>query len=198
MEPLAKKKLRFRRREALLLWIREKGELLLAGPVPKYYPGGAAWHALIKAVLPNPLKPASLRTALWRLEQEGFVQKTGGRGDPSYRLTEQGENYSAWVVEYLNQPSPLLPQRWDGKWRVVIFDVPERFKKDRERIRRTLAYYGFQQLQKSVWISPFPLPDVAHTFFAEWHLKEHAYYLLVESIDEEKAVIKRWGGVWGI
>src|SRR3989344_4682297 len=35
------------------------------------------------------------------------------------------------------------PAKWDGEWRIVIFDIPERFKKAREALRKKLKDLGF-------------------------------------------------------
>lgn len=97
------KKLRFRRREAILLWLREIGELLLVKPIPRQYPGGKFWQNVFKALLPDPLAARSLEATLWRLKQEGFVKSTGKRGDIRFQLSEKGENYAASVAEYLEE-----------------------------------------------------------------------------------------------
>lgn len=47
-------------------------------------------------------------------------------------------------------------QKWDGKWRIVIFDIPEKFKPAREGFRRKLNEIGFYRVQDSVFITPFP------------------------------------------
>lgn len=50
-------------------------------------------------------------------------------------------------------------KRWDGKWRIVIFDVPEKLRGKRDLLRKELTEFGFMQLQKSVWAYPYPLPE---------------------------------------
>lgn len=46
---------------------------------------------------------------------------------------------------------------WDGKWRIIIFDIPEKQKKRaRNALREKLQKLGFYQLQKSVWVCPYP------------------------------------------
>ncbi|MBI4008672.1 transcriptional regulator PaaX, partial [Candidatus Roizmanbacteria bacterium] len=44
-------------------------------------------------------------------------------------------------------------EKWDGKWRIVIFDIPEVNKRIRQVLRETLKVLEFWPLQKSVWIS---------------------------------------------
>jgi len=48
------------------------------------------------------------------------------------------------------------PKRWDGIWRIVIFDIPEDEKIARNALRLKLKELGFYQLQKSVFIYPYP------------------------------------------
>ena len=49
-----------------------------------------------------------------------------------------------------------LTDSWDGKWRIVIFDIPSDRNKHRNRLRRLIKQLGFQQLQQSVWLHPMP------------------------------------------
>ena len=48
-------------------------------------------------------------------------------------------------------------KHWDGKWRIIIFDVPEKLRGKRDLLRKELTEFGFMQLQKSVWAYPYPL-----------------------------------------
>ncbi|MDP2930569.1 MAG: hypothetical protein Q8N56_03130 [bacterium] len=48
------------------------------------------------------------------------------------------------------------PEKWDGKWRLVMFDIPENTRLIREALRRKLKAFGFSSFQKSAWIYPFP------------------------------------------
>ncbi|MDP3726347.1 MAG: hypothetical protein Q8R36_04085 [bacterium] len=47
------------------------------------------------------------------------------------------------------------PQKWDTKWRIVIFDISSEKTSVRNALRNTLKHLEFYQLQKSVWISPY-------------------------------------------
>ena len=49
------------------------------------------------------------------------------------------------------------PKIWDGKWRIVIFDIPENERRRmRDAMRQKLQKIGFYQMQKSVWVFPYP------------------------------------------
>lgn len=70
-------------------------------------------------------------------------------------LTEKGKRK---IKQYqFDELKIAKPKNWDGKWRIVIFDIPEKKKKvAREALREKLKKLNFFQLQKSVWVHPFP------------------------------------------
>jgi DNA-binding transcriptional regulator PaaX len=49
--------------------------------------------------------------------------------------------------------------QWDGRWRIVFFDIPEKRRKARDALRDKLRDLGFYELQKSVFVHPFPCRD---------------------------------------
>lgn len=46
--------------------------------------------------------------------------------------------------------------QWDGRWRIVMYDIPEEKRSARDHIRRLVGQLGFVQLQRSVWVHPLP------------------------------------------
>ncbi|MFA6288713.1 MAG: hypothetical protein WC661_15120 [Opitutaceae bacterium] len=70
-----------------------------------------------------------------------------------FRLTESGRVVALGGVD----PAAAWDRSWDGRWRLVIFDLPEAQNKQRVKLRRTLKDLRFGYLQNSVWISPDPL-----------------------------------------
>jgi phenylacetic acid degradation operon negative regulatory protein len=90
------------------------------------------------------------------LEQRDLLERKPGIAAPVYRLTEAGR------VRALGgrDPQRFWQRRWDGKWRLVAFDLPEVQSSTRKRLRRFLRDHGFGYLQNSVWITPDPLDEV--------------------------------------
>lgn len=98
------------------------------------------------------------RTGLHRqlatLEKQQLLESQGDlAGDRVHRLTEAGRLLALGGQD----PARRWSRRWDGKWRLVIFDVPQSKASARARLRRSLADRGFGYLQNSVWITPDPL-----------------------------------------
>ena len=77
------------------------------------------------------------------------------------------------------------PKKWDGNWRAVIFDIPERIKKVREALRMHLRNFGFYELQKSVFICPFPCAEEINQIIDFYDISEYVRILMVHSLDNE-------------
>jgi phenylacetic acid degradation operon negative regulatory protein len=85
------------------------------------------------------------------LEEHQLLERnTAPDGDRMYRLTEQGRLH----VLGGRDPDERWRRPWDGRWRLVLFDVPMAQRTRRERLRRYLRVRGFGCLQGSVWVTP--------------------------------------------
>jgi phenylacetic acid degradation operon negative regulatory protein len=93
---------------------------------------------------------------LARLEQQTLIVSQGEtRSDRAYRLTSEGRLQALGGRD----PEERWGRRWDGKWRLVLFDFPQAEAKLRDRLRRHLRDRGFGYLQNSVWITPDSLGE---------------------------------------
>lgn len=78
-------------------------------------------------------------------------------GKTIVKITKKGETkLRAFDIELMKINKP---KKWDGKWRLVMFDIPMRFTKGREALRFHLKDLNFFQFQKSAWIYPYPCED---------------------------------------
>lgn len=95
--------------------------------------------------------------AIANLEYAGMVRTSGERGQRRVTLTEKGRTTveTIYASEY-RIPEPAF---WDGKWRVVMFDIREKRRKIRFRLRLLLSSAGFLRLQDSVWVYPYPCDE---------------------------------------
>lgn len=80
-----------------------------------------------------------------------------------------------------------IPQmkKWDGKWRVVLFDIPESRKKIRETLRFHLKKMGFFEFQKSVFVHPFECRDEIDYLIEFYNIRPFVRFIVGESIDNE-------------
>lgn len=96
-------------------------------------------------------KPNSVKTTVSRLLKEKKIEKRGGPEATYYRLTPLGRELAKTPFFSKNQG----PKRWLGSWQIVVYDIPETKKVERNFLRRKLKELGFGYWQKSTWVSPF-------------------------------------------
>ncbi|OGN00023.1 MAG: CRISPR-associated endonuclease Cas2 [Candidatus Yanofskybacteria bacterium RIFCSPHIGHO2_02_FULL_41_29] len=81
-------------------------------------------------------------------------------------------------------------EKWDSKWRVVIFDIPDKKKSAREALRRKLENMGFYKLQKSVFIHPWECLDEIFFLRKVFEVEPNVSVLVADAIDEEMRLRK--------
>jgi phenylacetic acid degradation operon negative regulatory protein len=90
------------------------------------------------------------------LEQSHLIERDpGAMDDRIYRLTWRGRLH----VLGGRDPQKCWSREWDGRWRLVLFDVPTSRNSERARLRRYLQARGFGWLQNSVWVTPNALEE---------------------------------------
>jgi len=129
------------------------------------------------------------RALVYYLAKKGFIKIVNKDNDRFIRLTKNGE------LEALLAKARLFnqPKKWDGKWRLIIFDIPEDSRGKRNFFRKLLKQNSFYKLQASVFISPYPLNREAIKYLKETKLYQYIRILKVEEIDDDKDLKKHFG-----
>lgn len=117
-----------------------------------------------------------LYVALERLKLQGIIEaiKQSG-GIEKIKLTQKGRGR---VLEYNFRNLKIKTgKRWDGKWHMVLFDIPEPKKKIRDALRRKLKELGFLEFQKSVFVFPYPAEDEINFIINFFDISENVHYI---------------------
>lgn len=77
----------------------------------------------------------------------------------------------------------IKPKYWDKKWRVVIFDIPEKLKSSREIFRMRLQQLGLYKLQDSVYVLPYKCFDEIEFLRQIYSIPDTVLYLLVDKLE---------------
>lgn len=88
-----------------------------------------------------------------RLEKQQMISIKENEEQITIEITDKGKKR---LLEYDFANIQLKSQKRDGKWRLVIFDIPEDKKSAREIFRRKLLQLGLVRLQDSVFVSAYP------------------------------------------
>ena len=103
-----------------------------------------------------------------------------------YKFSEKGENkVRKFIIDEL-RISP--PKEWDKKWRLIIFDIPEKKRGGRVAFRKKLNDMGFYQCQKSAWIHPFPCLEEIEFVKDVFNLKPFVKIFLVDEMTDGKTL----------
>lgn len=109
---------------------------------------------------------ARVRDALKRLEKRADIRRRIVKGVEEFILTDKGkQRLLKLVVTELYIPKPT---KWDGRWRVLVYDIPDKMDIERRELNRVVSEMGMQALQRSVFISPYPCReqiDIVVTFY---------------------------------
>lgn len=74
-------------------------------------------------------------------------------------------------------------KKWDGKWRIVIFDIPQKNKTLRDVLRRRFKIIGMYQLQKSVFIYPYPCQEEIEFIIGLYNASNYVYFITADKIN---------------
>lgn len=101
--------------------------------------------------------------ALRRLKQKSVIKESRVGGRLVYKL-QNPRDFTPKVVKNT---------KWNGKWCLVFFDIPEHNRVVRDLFRRSLKSWGFQQIQRSVWVSKQPVfeqltAEIKHLKIERW------------------------------
>ena len=136
-------------------------------------------------ILPDKRRKETINRSLQRCLKIKLLKKDGNE----LVLTPKGERLLS-VVTF--KDIVRRAGSWDGRWRVLIFDIPENRKHVRERVREFLRSIGFSHLQDSVWIIPYDCEDIVTLLKREYYLKEDMKYMVVESIEDDEKLRKQF------
>jgi hypothetical protein len=113
---------------------------------------------------------------------QGLLKKIFHQGVYSIILTEKGR---IRLRKHQIVKNTAQKKEWDGKWRVLTFDVWEKRRVSRNQLRMELKNFGFTQLQRSVWIYPYPCEEFIELLKTSLKFGKNVRYLLAEKVDDD-------------
>ncbi len=125
----------------------------------------------------------ALKRSLRGLEEAGLIE-THHSGQQTYsRLTREGKR-KAYSIS-LDHENTVFNPAWDGKWRIVLLDLSEDRKSEREGLRYLLKKAGFMLLKNSVWISPYPFEHLFMNIKKDLGLTTELMIFVTDTLDPE-------------
>lgn len=161
--------------ETILTTILSGGRMGASNLIPQVL------NALLNLDLPvSKRKNEAVKSAAINLRKKGLIKFEGGH----YALTDQGKKVLGdWQMTDYKVPRP---KKWDRKWRVIIFDIPEKKRAIRTGIRKILIEAGFQRLQDSVWVYPYDCEDAIALMKINLKIENYLLYMIVDRIENDR------------
>ncbi|MGG1400901.1 phenylacetic acid degradation operon negative regulatory protein PaaX [Bacillus salipaludis] len=134
----------------------------------------------------------AVRVAVSRMLKQGWIQSEKVENRSYYFLTKQGIDR---IEEAGNRIFKLQPSEWDGKWRVLMYTIPEEKRQIRDELRQELLWSGFGSFSNACWISPNNLEKEVKLLIEKYDISEYVDFFVSEYIgprDNKTLVEKSW------
>ena len=100
----------------------------------------------------------ALTRSIKNLMESGCIEMLKSDNKNYLKLTKKGKNKLNYIK--LEGEEALVSSTWDGLWRIIILDIPEERKNEREALRYLLKKANFTCIKNTVWVSPYPYENL--------------------------------------
>ena len=133
----------------------------------------------------------TINNALRTLYEARFVEKRVLKdGKVEIVISKNGAQRA--MIENISTLKITRPKQWDGYFWIVLFDIPEKRKRVRDALRFHLKKMDFYELQKSVFVLPFPCVKEIKFISEYYNIRKHIRIIEARSIDHEKEIINHF------
>lgn len=123
--------------------------------------------------------------AFFYLLRYKFLEKRLIKNVESFAVTRKGRFKS---IKYFLKNKQK--EKWDGLWRVVVFDIPEEKYHLRNRFRENLQLAGFKYIQKSTWACPYNREKELRIIVDYLDLHQYVKFMAVKHFDDDEGIRK--------
>jgi len=116
---------------------------------------------------------------IYYLKKRGYIKIKNLEQKKGVILTKKGGEKVLKIKFRMKEKK----KRPDGKWQMVIFDIPEKKKHLRDLLRENLYLLGYKMLQKSVWVCPYDVLRETEVILRKYFLDQYVKLFLIEEIE---------------
>ncbi|MFJ7992714.1 phenylacetic acid degradation operon negative regulatory protein PaaX [Peribacillus frigoritolerans] len=118
-----------------------------------------------------------VRVAVSRMVKQGWIQSEKQGNKSYYFLTDRGVQR---MDEAANRIYKMKPNEWDGKWRILMYTIPEDKRQLRDDLRKELLWSGFGSFSSGCWISPNDLEKQINRLIEKYDIDEYVDFFISE------------------
>jgi len=128
-------------------------------------------------------KNYALARSVKSLVESGMVEIHNSDNQKYLKITKKGQSKLNSIR--LEGEEALVLNTWDGFWRIIILDIPEERKSEREALRYLLKKANFICIKNTVWISPHPYEHLFTNIKKDLGLGTELMIIVTEKLDGE-------------
>ena len=132
----------------------------------------------------------SLDRASDSLFKSRLIEEQSDKEGTTLVLTQKGRQYA--LAFDMENTKLLHQEKWDGKWRIVIYDIPIRLNKVRESLRYQLKRIGMKEIQQSVFVYPYPCHKEIKYIIEFYFAWKYIHFLEAAFINGEDKIKKHF------
>jgi DNA-binding transcriptional regulator PaaX len=125
----------------------------------------------------------ALTRSVKNLIEAGYAQIQHSDNQDYVRITKKGKTKINSIR--LEGGDALVAQTWDGLWRIIILDIGEDRKSEREALRYLLKKANFVCIKNTVWISPYPYEHLFTNIKKDLSLTTELMIIVTDKLDPE-------------
>jgi DNA-binding transcriptional regulator PaaX len=131
----------------------------------------------------NPKVSYALARSIKNMAGGGYVEVISSGRENYLRLTKKGK-LKLDTLSLYGSDMPV-PQTWDGRWRIIILDLGEERKSEREALRYLLKKANFVCIKNTVWASPYPYEHLFENIKKDLGLSTELMIIVSDNLDPE-------------
>ncbi|MEK7572394.1 MAG: hypothetical protein AAB493_00860 [Patescibacteria group bacterium] len=131
----------------------------------------------------DPKKNYAFARSIKNLVESGCIEMLQSDNQTYLKITKKGKGKLNCIK--LEGEEALVSNTWDGFWRIIILDIPENRKPEREALRYLLKKANFICVKNTVWISPYPYENLFTNIKKDLGLGTELMIIVTNKLDSE-------------
>ena len=140
--------------------------------------------------LPMALKPIlkmrgnkGLQKMIHKLKNKNIINL----GSERIKLTSKGKQLLNEI--YISEIKITQQEEWDHVWRLVAYDIPEKYKKLRDMFRKVLERNNFYPIQESLWINPYECKEEIAVLAKKINVYPYVIFLTTDHLPNQQDMV---------
>ncbi|MCL5093851.1 MAG: hypothetical protein M1355_01860 [Patescibacteria group bacterium] len=175
-----KKRIFIGKREREIIRFIAKGVLISASLAIPNLP------VALKPFLETNQKKRNFKRSFNQLYEKDVIYLSGDK----ICLSKKGKKLLAKIE---SENITLQEKDWDGIWRIVAYDIPDKSKRERDYFKKKLKELGFQDLQKSMMVTPYECKEEIAVFTQNIGISPYVMFLTTDHLPRQKEMVRKFG-----